>query len=105
MVLVCPRPLYDVIDPFYFLRGQDRLLVGLVRGHIYLLRSLGSLRLLFRGKFPLPREEEILVFPVLIARILRIQLDEFFPLGLEVVHPRGPRIPLNPIHMHELLHA
>lgn len=93
------------MDPFYLLVGQDKLFEGPVGGYIHLSRNPRSLRFLFRGKFPLPRDEKVFVLLIPVAGILKIQLDELSPLGLEVVYPKTPRIPLNPIYMHELFHG
>jgi hypothetical protein len=104
-VVVCLRPLYDVIDSDYLLVGQNRLLEGPTVGHIHLSRNPRSLLFLCMGKFPLPRDKEVFALPVPVARILGIELDELPPLGLEIINPQTTRILLNPIDMKELPHC
>ena len=103
--LMSPRPLNDVVDPCQLLNSQDGLFKSQVGDQVRLAWNPRSHCFLVRGKFPLPRDKEELILPPPVAGVLGVQLDELPSFCLEVVHPRIPRIPMNPVHMHKLLHG
>jgi hypothetical protein len=61
--------------------------------------------LLRRNKLPLPRGEKEFIFPSSITGILGLQLYEFTPFGLEVVHPRTSGISVNLMKKQEFLNC